>query len=239
MPGYNGAYRGVVIDTTDPIGENRVQVQVPDVLGDNHTWARAEEPTAALPAVGDEVTIHFENGDEAYPLWRPLEATANPEQPAPHTGFPATYRGTVVDNVDPGGYRRVLVQVPDVSTETMWAMPEHEGAALPAVGDEVSIRFRDGDVEHPQWSGGSGTGESGGAGAEGGGASGGGSSLDGTHQATVVSNQDPAGLGRLYLQVPGVTDGVWANPEQAPPAIGDAVSVTFEGGSADHARWSR
>lgn len=231
MPGFNGAYRGVVIDTVDPNGENRVQVQVPDVLADNHAWARAEEPTAALPGVGDEVTVHFENGDEAYPLWRPLDAAAGHDAPAPHAGYPATYRGTVIDNLDPGAYRRVLVHVPDVSTDSMWATPEHEGAALPAVGDEVSIRFQDGNVEHPLWSGGSGTGEGGGAG--------GGAGLDGTHQATVISNQDPAGLGRLYLQVPGITDGVWANPDQAPPAIGDAVSVTFEGGSADHARWFR
>jgi uncharacterized protein involved in type VI secretion and phage assembly len=223
MPGHDGAYRGIVLNTTDPEAQNRVQVQVPDVPGADSAWARAEETSASLPGVGDEVTIHFENGDENYPIWRPGRAQEN--QPAGQAGYHATYRGTVLDNIDPGGYRRVAVQVPDVSTETMWAMPEQEGAALPAIGDEVSVRFQDGDVQHPQWSGGSGAGEA--------------AALNGTHAATVVSNLDPEGLGRLYVSVPGVADGVWATPEQAPPGIGESVSVTFEGGSADHPRWTR
>jgi hypothetical protein len=225
MPGYDGTYRGVVLDTADPMNEHRVAVQVPDVSGLDHAWARAEESSASLPNVGDEVTVHFENGDENQPLWRPGVPSGGSEHPAGQGGYPATYRGTVIDNIDPGGYRRVAVQVPDVSTETMWATAEQEGGALPAIGDEVSVRFQNGDVQYPQWSGGSGTGEH--------------ASLDGTHSATVVSNVDPEGLGRLYVSVPGVTDGVWATPNQAPPTAGESVSVTFEGGSADHARWSR
>lgn len=224
MPGYDGTYRGVVLDTSDPMRENRVQVQVPNVAAAERIWARPQASTSFLPSLGDEVTIHFENGDENYPIWRSeLEPEA---EPASRTGLPATYRGVVIDNIDPSGLRRVCVQVPDVSTETMWATAEDGGAALPAIGDEVSIRFQNGDVQYPQWSGGSGTGEQ--------------PSVDGTHQATVIGNQDPEGLGRLYVSVPGVTDGVWASPspEQAPPAVGDSVSVTFEG-STEHARWSR
>ena len=233
MPGYDGAYRAVVVDTSDPLGENRVQVQVPDVAGSDPMWARAEEPTASVPTIGEEVTVHFENGDEQNPLWRPGTPPAT-AQPAEHGRFNATYRGVVVDNVDPLGSGRVSVQVPDVSTENMWAAAETSGAALPAVGDDVSVRFQDGDVNHPMWSGGSGTGatpES----SSGGGAA---ASLEGEHPATVISNADPGGLGRLYVQVPGVTDGVWASPEQAPPAVGESVTVKFDG-SADHARWSR
>jgi hypothetical protein len=222
MSGYEAAYRGVVIDATDPESRNRVQVQVPDVLGDQTAWAAPEEPTASLPSVGDEVTVHFENGDEAHPLWRPgTPPAATPHQAA---GYHATYRGVVINNVDPGGYRRVQVTVPDVSTETLWAMPESADARLPAISDEVVIRFEGGDVEHPQWSGGSGTGEQ--------------TSLEGTHRATVTSNIDPAGFGRLYVQVPGITEGVWATPEQAPPGMGDEVSVRFDG-DVDHAIWTR
>jgi hypothetical protein len=54
----------------------------------------------------------------------------------------------------------------------------------------------------------------------------------------VINNMDPAGLGRLCVQVPGVSDGVWASPEQAPPGVGEEVAVRFEGGSAEHAVWS-
>lgn len=222
MPGYDGAYRAVVLNTADPAAANRVQVQVPDVSGADSVWATAEQPQASLPSVGDEVTVHFEQGDEARPLWSPGVPSGH-DQPS-HGGYGATYRGTVINNVDPDGHRRVGVQVPDVSTESMWAMAEQSDAALPAIGDEVSIRFQDGNVEHPLWSGGSGTG--------------GAASLDGVHRGTVLNNIDPSGYGRLCVQVSGVTDGVWANPEQAPPAIGEEVSVRFEG-SSEHAVWSR
>lgn len=158
MPGYDGAYRAIVVDTADPSQENRVQVEVPDVLGTEPAWARPEEATTSLPGTGDTVTVRFENGDEAYPMWSPGVPAAGPDQPA-HGAYPSTYRGIVVDNLDPGGYRRVAVMVPDISTETMWAMPEHQDAPLPAIGDEVSVRFQDGDVTHPQWSGGSGQGD--------------------------------------------------------------------------------
>jgi len=223
MPGHDGSYRGVVLDAADPMSEHRLQVRVPDVSGDTATWAGAEDQSATLPGVGDEVTIRFLNGDADHPLWSPGAPPAASPEPAGSGRFGATYRGTVVDNADPGGYRRVAVQVPDVSTETQWAMPEQSDAALPAIGDEVVIRYRDGDVEHPLWSGGSGGGDA--------------QRLAGPHRGSVLSNQDPAGLGRLYVQVPGVADGVWATPEQAPPAIGDEVTVRFE--SADHATWSR
>jgi hypothetical protein len=223
MPGYDGAYRGVVLDAADPLDERRVQVQVPDVTGAAAEWARAEEPSAALPSVGDEVTVRFENGDVEQPLWRP--GTAGAAQPVAQHGYPSTYRGVVIDNVDPGGYGRVAVRVPDVSTETMWASAEEDGAALPAIGDDVSVRFQNGDVQYPQWSGGSGSGET--------------AALDGAHPATVLSALDPEGLGRLYVAVPGITEGVWAAPAQAPPAVGESVSVTFEDGSADQARWTR
>lgn len=224
MPGHDGAYRGLVVNTDDPISENRVQVQVPEVLGEDTAWARPEETSASRPGIGDVVTVRFELGDEQHPLWSP-GAPADGAGGSAQGHFPSTYRGTVIDNVDPGGYRRVAVEVPDVSTESMWAMPEQQQQPLPAIGDEVSVRFEGGDVQHPMWSGGSGSGET--------------PSLDGTHRGTVVSNADPAGLGRLYVQVPGVSDGVWAAPEQPPPAVGEEVSVQFDGGSAEHARWSR
>jgi len=222
MAGHDGSYRGVVVDATDPMSEHRVQVRVPEVTGDTPIWAGAEDQSASVPGVGDEVTIHFLNGDAEHPLWSPGAPPAASSEPAGSGGFGATYRATVLTNVDPSGYRRVAVHVPDVSTETLWAMPEQPDAALPAIGDEVAIRFHDGNVEHPLWSGGSGTGEA--------------PPLTGSHRGSVLSNQDPAGLGRLYVQVPGVAD-VWATPEQAPPTVGDEVTVRFE--SADHATWSR
>jgi hypothetical protein len=57
MPGYEGTYRAVVIDTADPTSANRVRVQVPDVTAADQGWATPEDPHAALPNVGDEVTV--------------------------------------------------------------------------------------------------------------------------------------------------------------------------------------
>ena len=224
VPGYDGAYRGIVLNTSDPEAANRIQVQVPDVPGADGMWARAEQSQASLPSIGDEVTVRFENGDENHPQWSPGAPTGH-DQPSGHGSYPATYRGTVLNNLDPEGHQRVAVQVPDVSSESMWAMPEQADARLPAIGDEVSVRFQDGSIDHPLWSGGSGTGSA--------------VSLDGTHRGTVVNNQDPEGYGRLWIQVPGITDGAWATPEHAPPTVGEEVSVRFEGGSADHPVWSR
>lgn len=144
----------------------------------------------------------------------------------PVPGYDGAYRAVVLNTADPEAANRVQVQVPDVvGADSVWASAEQPDARLPAIGDEVSIRFQDGSVDHPLWSGGSGTGSA--------------ASLDGAHRGTVLNNLDPAGYGRLWIQVPGVTDGVWATPEQAPPVVGEEVSVRFEGGSAEHAVWSR
>jgi uncharacterized protein involved in type VI secretion and phage assembly len=150
-----------VLDTADPTSQQRVQVQVPDVSGDQSAWAVPEQPGAALPTVGDLVAVRYENGDADYPIWSiDGPAASQPTDPSAGTGgYHGTYRGIVLDNIDPGGYQRVQVQVPDVAAEqSMWAMPEHGDAARPAIGDDVWIRFEGGDVSYPIWTGGSGTG---------------------------------------------------------------------------------
>jgi uncharacterized protein involved in type VI secretion and phage assembly len=158
---YFDTYRGVVLDNADPTSQQRVQVQVPDVSGDQSTWAVPEQQGTALPAIGDLVAVRYENGDEDYPIWfADAGAASQPaEVPTGPSGYHATYRGIVLDNADPGGYQRVQVQVPDVAAaEAMWAMPEQADAARPAIGDEVWIRFEAGDVSYPTWTGGSGAG---------------------------------------------------------------------------------
>jgi hypothetical protein len=244
MGSYNDTYRGVVLDTADPLGQNRVQVQVPSVNSDASTWAVPEQSGATLPAVGDVVAVRYENGDEDHPIWSAdaSSATGPDDPPAGAGGYHATYRATVIDDVDPGGYRRVQVQVPDVAaSDSMWAMPEHADAALPAVGDDVWIRFENGDVAHPTWSGGSGTGGSGAT--EGPGAAAQPASLDGSYRGTVLDNNDPGGYRRVLVQVPEVsaTESMWAMPDPADasaPEIGAEVNVRFDNGDREHAVWS-
>ena len=72
-----GIYRGVVTDTVDPLGLERVRLIVPAVTGPEQTgWAPACVPVggvadgmAALPPVGAGVWVQFEVGDPGYPVW--------------------------------------------------------------------------------------------------------------------------------------------------------------------------
>lgn len=146
MGEYVSTYRGVVLDVSDPMNLHRVNVLVPDVAGQTGSWAEPEHADAALPGIGDELTVRYENGDADHPIWSTDAAGASSG-----TGnYPGTYRGVVVDNADPYGSGRLSVQVPDVlGAESAWAAPEQPP---PQVGAEVWVRFEGGSPDHPVWS---------------------------------------------------------------------------------------
>jgi hypothetical protein len=71
---YFGKYRGIVLESIDPLLLGRILPQVPAipaVLG----WAMPCLPyvktpgTLAIPPVGTEVWIEFEQGNPDYPIW--------------------------------------------------------------------------------------------------------------------------------------------------------------------------
>ncbi len=71
-----GKYRGEVTANEDPLGQGRVQVRVPAILGERLVWAMPCVPYAgpevgfvALPAVGAKLWVEFEGGDRAHPVW--------------------------------------------------------------------------------------------------------------------------------------------------------------------------
>jgi len=76
-PAFFGKYRGLVESPLDPQGLGRVQVSVPDVLGDGRlAWAMPCAPFAgpgigffAIPPRGAKVWVEFERGDPDYPIW--------------------------------------------------------------------------------------------------------------------------------------------------------------------------
>jgi hypothetical protein len=74
---YFGKYRGTVENCQDLQGLGRVQVSVPDVLGDGKSaWAMPSVPYGgkgvgffAVPPNKSHVWVEFERGDPDYPIW--------------------------------------------------------------------------------------------------------------------------------------------------------------------------
>ena len=73
---YFGKHRGFVTDNNDPTRRGRLQVQIPDVLGELQIWALPCVPYAGngmglhtLPEKSTGVWIEFEAGDPSFPIW--------------------------------------------------------------------------------------------------------------------------------------------------------------------------
>jgi hypothetical protein len=77
MKQFFGKYRGKVESNVDPYQQGRVQVSVPDVLGQGRlSWAMPSVPYAgpgvgffAIPPVGANVWVEFEAGKPQKPIW--------------------------------------------------------------------------------------------------------------------------------------------------------------------------
>ena len=72
----NGKYRGKVISNVDPLMLGRILPLVPAISEVPLTWAMPAAPFAgpgvgffALPPIGANVWIEFEQGDENFPIW--------------------------------------------------------------------------------------------------------------------------------------------------------------------------
>jgi hypothetical protein len=84
---FFGTYRGVVVDTSDPLNQNRVKLRIPQVLANEVTdWAwfvNTPGNNLVLPKAGDGVWVQFEGGDPSYPIWI---GTFNPIAPVNQVG---------------------------------------------------------------------------------------------------------------------------------------------------------
>ena len=89
--GFYGKYRGTVESSLDPLGQGRVQVKCPAVLGDGTmSWAMPCVPYAGdgvglfmVPPNGTNVWVEFEGGDPDKPIlggcfWGVAQAPAVP-----------------------------------------------------------------------------------------------------------------------------------------------------------------
>lgn len=74
---FYGKYRGTVVNNLDPMQIGRVQVSVPDVSSaPPSSWAMPCLPVVgaqmglyAVPPVGANVWVEFEQGDPDHPIW--------------------------------------------------------------------------------------------------------------------------------------------------------------------------
>jgi uncharacterized protein involved in type VI secretion and phage assembly len=94
-----GKYRGLVINNIDPIQMGRLQVQVPDLGGTTAApWAMPCFSVLgrgmgvwALPLIGSNVWVEFEQGDPDHPIWAGCFPSSMADVPAiALTGNPAS-----------------------------------------------------------------------------------------------------------------------------------------------------
>ena len=74
------------------------------------------------------------------------------------TGYFGIYRGVVLNNADPEGTGRLILQIPTVlgNRQSVWAMPSAPpGVVLrqPEPGDHVWVMFEGGATDAPVWMG--------------------------------------------------------------------------------------
>jgi uncharacterized protein involved in type VI secretion and phage assembly len=70
-----GLVRGIVVDVQDPDAAGRIKVKFPFLPNSPEIWARVSLPLGgnqtglwALPDIGDEVVVGFEQGDPRRPF---------------------------------------------------------------------------------------------------------------------------------------------------------------------------
>jgi uncharacterized protein involved in type VI secretion and phage assembly len=119
---YYGKYRGFVMDADDPEQLGRVKLQIPSLLGDQITgWALPCVPFGgspnvgwfAIPEVGAQVWIEFEEGDLRRPIWtgtfwrRQGDAPKDAQKSPPTTRLLQTPSGHVLQLDDASGAERI------------------------------------------------------------------------------------------------------------------------------------
>ena len=59
---FSGLYRGLVVDTADPLRSHRVRVSFPWLAGSTPAWAPTVRDPSGPPVVGDDVLVGFDAG---------------------------------------------------------------------------------------------------------------------------------------------------------------------------------
>jgi uncharacterized protein involved in type VI secretion and phage assembly len=156
---YLGKYRATVVNNVDPMRQGRIQVRVPDVLGEaTSSWAMPCFPVAGpqagvyvVPTVGAGVWAEFEQGDVSYPIWVGCWYGSSSEVPAdalignpaqPNYVVQTQGRHTLVMSDVPGGEGITLKTVTGASiviNDAGIVIDNGRGARIALVGPTVTI----------------------------------------------------------------------------------------------------
>jgi hypothetical protein len=69
-PQWFGLYNGIVVNANDPTNAGRVQLQIPQVLGNAiSNWAQSQQTGTAPPAIGTQVWVQFLGGNVNSPYY--------------------------------------------------------------------------------------------------------------------------------------------------------------------------
>ena len=131
---FFGKYRGQVTDNADPLGNGRLQVRVPQVLGDVSVWAQPCVPYAGpqlgwytTPEIDTGVWVEFEAGAPSYPIW---------------TGF--FWNDGDIDSADTDPSikffrtKKALLRIDDSSGEIIFE--NTDGSTITFTSDEIVIK---------------------------------------------------------------------------------------------------
>lgn len=131
---FFGKYRGQVIDNVDPLRKGRLQVRVPQVLGNVTVWAEPCVPYAgpqlgwySMPEINTGVWVEFEAGDQSYPIWTGFfwnDGDISSEDSDPNIKFIRT--------------NKVVLRIDDASGEIV--IENTSGSSITFTTDEIVIK---------------------------------------------------------------------------------------------------
>jgi uncharacterized protein involved in type VI secretion and phage assembly len=118
---FFGKYRGTVVGNVDPQNMGRLAVTVPDVSNvQTSTWAMPSAALAggqsglyAVPPVGSNVWVEFEQGNSDYPIWSGCFWGSGGEVPPSATAAPPGVQCIVLQSV--GGNILMISDAPGPS----------------------------------------------------------------------------------------------------------------------------
>ncbi len=143
MGQFYGKYRGTVVSNVDPQNMGRLSVTVPDVSNiQTSTWAMPSAALAggqsgfyAVPPVGSNVWVEFEQGDSDYPIWSGCFWGSSSEVPPQGNSAPPGVQSIVIQSV--GGNILMISDVPGSSGGIL--LQSSSGASIAINGTGITI----------------------------------------------------------------------------------------------------